>query len=203
MSDFEKPVDIHPIEASADGKRNAYSARCDVLGQAMNYAACLWRQSVLGLPNVKTAADWEPCRQAASCGRCVAAEMRKEELLKGHSIYFRDRTVMQRLVHKAREWVMPSTDAIKPAAPKFIPIAPAKPARAESMLDAMGEGSGYADAINSMVSEGSGYAAPVAAVVPVPAPRSVGPTLVALPGESPLAMARRMAAERKSQSQPA
>jgi hypothetical protein len=208
MSDSEKPVVIHGIEASADGQRNAYSARCDALGQVMNYAACLWRQGVLSKPDIKTPTDWEPCRQAASCGKCNAVEMRNEELLKGHSIYFRDRNIVQRVLHTAREWVMPSTtrtvgttSSSKHSAPKHIPIIAPKPRVATSMLDAMGDAmgdGGYADVINSVERTVSSEPAPH--VTPHQPPAGA---LKALPGESPLAMARRMAAERnKSQPNP-
>lgn len=210
MSD-SKEKQFFPLDASPDGRRNMYSQRCDVLGQVMNYAACLWRQGVLGKPDVRTPADWAPCAEAARCGKCNAVEMRNEEVLKGHSIYFRERGNIQP-IEPARTWVMPEmahkgTERRPVAAHKPAP-APA-PVKAKSMLDVMGEGSGYADAINVAAASpivSPSLDKPVASTVekqPAPAPKSPSPeallkSLPMNPGESPLAYARRVAAARKA-----
>ncbi len=192
MSDSQE-AKFEPISASADGKRNRYSRRCDVLGQVMNYAACLWRQGVLSKPDIRTPADWAPCGEAARCGRCNAVQMRQEEELKGHAIYFIDREAKQTLSAEARARIMPSYDKSSREAPRrpavsapTVPAARPTSVSASAVLDMAGDT--YAEAINAMV------AAP--ATPPAAAPRGAAPLpkIDMLPGESPLAYARRLRA---------
>ena len=194
MSDTQEKK-FEPIEASADGKRNAFSSHCAVVTQMMSYPACLWRQNVLAAPDIRTPADWSPCADARRTGRCNALSMRQEEELKGHAIYFVERGLVRRTLDAAREWGTSTLD-------KFVSktvAAPAKPApapaprKADSMLDVMGETS-YADAINLAATPAP--TPTTAAPAPVaPKPASVPPmTLAMQPGESPLAYARRLKA---------
>ena len=216
MSDKEPK--FQPISVSADGRRNSYSRRCDVLGQVMNYAACLWRQEVLSKPDIRTPADWAPCSDAARCGRCHAVEMRKEEVLKGYAIYLNDREEKQprqAIGSSGRSWVMPelerkdhtvrSAPASAPAPqPRPAPVArPAPSARPASVIEAMGSASGYADALNAMTPTATAAAPPepkVTTAPPLPSPPKVQPAapllskIDMLPGESPLAYARRLRA---------
>lgn len=217
MSDKEPK--FQPISVSADGRRNSYSRRCDVLGQVMNYAACLWRQEVLSKPDIRTPADWAPCSDAARCGRCHAVEMRKEEVLKGYAIYLNDREEKQprqAIGSSGRSWVMPelerkdhtvrSAPASAPAPqPRTAPVArPAPSARPASVIEAMGSASGYADALNAMTTTTTTTVAPpepkVTTAPPLPSPPKVQPAapllskIDMLPGESPLAYARRLRA---------
>lgn len=207
MSDSQE-AKIFPLDASSDGKRNMYSRRCEVVGQVMNYAACLWRQGVLEKTDIRTPADWAPCAEAARCGKCHAVEMRREEVLKGHSIYFRDRNYVQPIMEAARTWVMPEM-SVKSAERKAAPAPkPAAPVKTRSMLDVMGEGSGYADAISIAAATpvvSPSLDKPVASTVekrpapPKPAsPEDLLKSLPMNPGESPLAYARRVAAARKA-----
>jgi hypothetical protein len=182
----ESASEFTPISASADGKRNTYSRRCDVVEQVMNYAACLWRQNVLAAPNVKTPSDWACCAAAARNGTCNALNMRREEEIAGKAIYFRDRQ-QPSFVDAARKWAHSSWGTVKKA---VIPVAsPPKPA---AVLDKLGSLGDYSDAISEAVSTAPADA-PVAAPVPKLTPTQ---TPVALPGESPLAMARRLHAEK-------
>lgn len=212
MSDKEPK--FQPISVSADGRRNSYSRRCDVLGQVMNYAACLWRQEVLSKPDIRTPADWAPCSDAARCGRCHAVEMRKEEVLKGYAIYLNDREEKQprqAIGSSGRSWVMPElerkdhTVRSAPASqPRPAPVArPAPSARPASVIEAMGSASGYADALNAMTTTTTTVAPPepkVTTASPLPSPPKVQPAapllskIDMLPGESPLAYARRLRA---------
>lgn len=210
MSDSEQ-ITIYPLDASTDGTRNMYSRRCEAIGQTMNYAACLWRQKVLEKPDVRTPSDWSPCADAARCGKCNAIEMRQEELLKGHSIYFKDRNTVHKAIRSGREWIMPVYNAVVSASTSVIasftkPIAVSKPAvvarpRATSVIDAMADSGGYADAINALSSTPSTPStpsSPIASSSPSVSSTHIQPKSAVLPGESPLALARRMAAERKS-----
>lgn len=179
---------IEPITSSADGQRNMHSLFCSARGQSMNYAACLWRQGVLNTPiPTKTPEDWNSCRTAACAGACVAMQMRKEELLAGKSIYFRARQAVWRIATHAsditRKWAEPAF------APKPKSIPGAAPKAAKSMLDAMGSMGSLADAVTEAAKTPT--AAPVAAT-------KVIPIAIANTGESPLAMARRIAAERSA-----
>lgn len=195
MSDTQEKK-FEPIEASADGKRNAFSSHCAVVTQMMSYPACLWRQNVLAAPDIRTPADWSPCADARRTGRCNALSMRQEEELKGHAIYFVERGLVRRTLDAAREWGTSTLD-------KFVSktvAAPAKPApapaprKADSMLDVMGETS-YADAINLAAATPAPTPTTAAPAPVAPKPASVPPmTLAMQPGESPLAYARRLKA---------
>lgn len=231
MSDSQT---ILPITASTDGRSNMYSSRCSVVGQVMNYAACLWRQEVISNPKTRVPADWAACGEAAKCGRCAAVEMRREEVLQGRAIYFRSRTTGLTIkqeamaLHKAEmnaaqgvatSYVSAPAPSEKPRAPTQARTPPAVAVkRASSMLDVMGEGGGYADALNATASAPTAtqksptvivatpHVGPPPKVVSLPhvGPPAVikplGAAPVALPGESPLAMARRLAAQRQATS---
>lgn len=180
---------IEPITASADGKRNSFTLNCVPTGQSMNYAACLWRQGVLVTPNVKVPPDWNACNTARCGGECTALVMRKEEELAGKSIYFKDRNFIRKITDSARKWLMPKTTFSSSFAGKEVPAEP-KVKRTSSMLDAMGDAGTFADAITEAAKTPA--SSPLVAAVSRPA------TPVALTGESPLAMARRLAIGRSN-----
>lgn len=200
---------LEPISASADGKRNSHSFGCRILQQTMSYAACLWRQSVLSRPGVKTPDDWSPCREAGRCGTCPANDMRKEEELVGKAIYFTDRNNLRQRIEGARQW---AHSTFGTAAGKRVvttlttPTAPLP--RAVDALDVMGEGNDYADALTAVATEGGATSHTTAATVAttvapfavIAAPAAPRPMPQALQGESPLAMARRLAAARQQVS---
>jgi hypothetical protein len=167
---------IEPITSSADGKRNSYSFHCLHIGQSMSYAACLWRQEVLGAPKVKTPEDWAGCDQARRCGTCPALTMRNEEIAAGKSIYFEARDAWRRAASQVRQWVGPSrlATAVK-AVSDFVSPPPKK--KEADMLDAIGDMGSFADVVTE-------------------AAKPVAPIPVAIAGESPLQMARRIATER-------
>lgn len=175
----ETPV-IEPVTASADGRRNAYTMGCAALGQSMNYAACLHRQKVLGDKTLKAPADWQGCAEAAKRGNCVALQMREQELLQGRSIYFRAREAVKQMADAARKWFMPSMGKSAPAK---------KTSKPASMFDAMGDAGTFADAITAAAADKEGH-------MPLPEKRIPVAIPVAQAGETPLQMARRLAAER-------
>lgn len=189
MTELQTDSPIEPLASSADGKLNAYTLTCAPLGQSMNYAACLWRQNVLATPNVKTPADWSGCDQARLNKTCTALLMRSEEVLAGKSIYFRARGIVRQLSDAAREWFRPGAAGTKAPPTRPITMVPT-PKPAKSMLDAMGSAGDLADAIS---------AAAKTPASPPPAP-VIAPAPVALEGESPLQMARRLAAERSARA---
>lgn len=193
---------LEPLSYSADGKRNSFTLACTPTGQSMNYAACIWRQNVLAKPNVNTPPDWSVCRQARNEGRCTALLMREEEELAGKSIYFRCRSALSAASAAAREWIMPKGAATsvpieRARRPSSAPSAVT--ARPASMLDAMAGMGDLSDAVSAAArAETLKRLAPA----PAPAPAHRAPALVAaLPGESPLQMARRLHAERQIQPQ--
>lgn len=205
---------ILPITASVDGTKNMFYMRCSVIGQMMNYAACLWRQGVLTNPKTRVPADWNPCGEAAKCGRCPAVDMRREEELQGKAIYFRGRstelTVKQQAVkfHERDYGPVSSITSVHSSEATLLPRPTYKPVpqpvvavkrSSGSMLDVMGAATDYAAAINSAVEAKAHVteSAPAKVTPPEP-PKPVIKVAVgaALPGESPLAMARRLAAQR-------
>ena len=184
ISNVEPAGAIEPITASADGKRNSYTLNCVPTGQSMNYAACLWRQGVLATPNVKTPADWSACNTARCAGGCTALIMRREEELAGKSIYFEDRNFIRKITDTARKWLMPKTVFSSSYAGKEVPAAE-RTKSTGSMLDSIGDAGDFADAITA--------AAKTPTSTPLVAAVSRPIISVALAGESPLAMARRLA----------
>lgn len=200
---------FYPISHSADGKLNAYSHRCDVVSQMMNYAACLWRINVLSDASIKTPADWASCGEAKRFCRCPAANMREEETLKGHAIYFRPREEVRKTWMPTATWTPSkpsaskydaiSSGGIKPGEVRPVAVGAGK---GKSMFDAMGEGSDYAAAINAAATDPTPAPAPKPAA-PAPSPaKPAGESLLKAmpmqPGESPLAYARRLAAARQA-----
>lgn len=157
---------IEPASASADGKRNSYVLNCTPTGQSMNYAACIFRQSTLSTPGAKFPADWLPCDTARKCGGCVAVEMRKEEEIAGKAIYFKDRSLVQKMTDAARAWFTPPVEL------------PKKTTRPSSILDSIANVGSLADALTAAAKDSGSP--------------SIAPASMALPGESPLMMARRL-----------
>jgi len=201
MSDTADTV-IHPVSASADGKRNSYSRRCSIVEQVMNYAACQWRQSVIGHPKVNVPADWTPCVQAGKDGTCPALTMLSEEYMAGKAIYFVERFNPSLPSSTTRRWGEKAVSVFGSAV-GATPVAKSK-AKPSHALDSIADAGDYADAITAYAvttptpaptpapkeePASAPVRAPVALAVPKP---TQAPMPVALPGESPLAMARRL-----------
>ena len=195
---------IEPLSASADGKRNGYTMFCDTKGQRMNYAACLWRQSVLENPATKIPEDWQSCRTAACSGKCNANAMRQEEVLAGKSIYFECRSTFRKLADVAKEWGVnfvsktsaPVKKSIMTEPPKEIFVQP-KPVQHASSLDALGATASFADAITAAAKEQSKPVEKTIVSEPVAAKVS-GSHFEPVAGETPLQMARRLNAMKKA-----
>jgi hypothetical protein len=123
--------------------------------------------------------------------------MRKEEVLAGKAIYFEDRNLIRRITAAAVRWILPNfvdhhdTPKVKKPMPSGIEkreSAP-RPSKGDAMLDAIGSAGSLSDAI-TVAARSETVKPPVSA-----APR---PAITAQAGESPLQMARRMAAERSA-----
>ena len=165
-----------PPEASADGKRNAWTIHCGVVQHAKAYCVCihLCKQRKEGrLPT-----QYSDCSAAIGKKECPALKMRKEELAEGHAIYFRERVnAVADIEQKAKSFVL---QAAQPETPK--PAAVAKPApvsskRSGSVLGRIDD-AGYAKAITRAIEKEVPKVAPPPKVEPVA-------------GESLLEMARR------------
>lgn len=210
MSTPSEEAPIPGIELSVDGKRNMFSMHCGVTEQIMSYAACNWRLDVLKTPNVKTPADWEKCRTACKTGACVVVGMREQELLLGRSIHFQDRHAgrsTQVARHLPSAWSVAITKG--PGQTSVAPVRSAPPpkARPASVLDAMGDTGDFAAAITAAAVERPVTPPPAPTPMPTPTvapprvpetPAPAAPRPTAMPGESPLQMARRIAAERQA-----
>lgn len=197
-------TDIVPLSSSPDGQLNSFCMRCDKQEQTMSYAACLWRQGVLAKPDIRTPSDWAPCGEAARHGACVALMMRQEEVAAEQAIYFRKRnSEAHPMAEPKRSWhssALAKVGTVVRAAAdtvRGITTPAPKPAAPRDALDAMGAMPSYAEAITRMVESGEHTAAAAPAPsVPPTAGTPAMPAPTAMPGESPLAIARRMAAAR-------
>lgn len=158
----------------ASGKLNAQTLHCTGHSRSMSYAACLARLKANDNKERDLPADWSECAQHRRSGNCNASKMRDEEIGACKPLYFVKRGVTD-LVQAAVKWV---------SSPKKS----AAPSRGSSALDHLPKVD-YAAAINA--------AAAQPAIRP---PSSIQPAMQALPGESPLQMARRIFAQRAAQS---
>lgn len=192
MSENTPDAVIEPVSASASGRFNAFSVRCQALGFTNLYAGCLARLGALDAPGVKVPADWNDCRSTRSAGRCEAARMREEELLKGKAIYFQPRSVPGEAPKTA--WVSTPT--------RHTAAAPSPKAAKVGSISSMGSAGviSYGDLVNAMVREElKSASAPARSPAAPPATPSATPIQVRA-DESPLEAIRRMQRERAATS---
>lgn len=174
----DESLDPTSLAASASGK-NTFAIACPKQGQRMLYAACLSRREKID-NRQDYPKDWSVC----DTNECPARALRAEERAAGKSLYFVAREAFSDAVVATRKWV---TSFVKPQRVKTS-------APASDMFAAMGAAADLSGAISI---------APKAVAAPATAPRKpTGPIPVALPGETPLQMARRIAAERQSRVTP-
>lgn len=165
-------------EVSADGRRNAYYIHCEVAGQYRPYAACL------NLCNERKGGRLEPiyadCSVAIGKKRCPALTMRANEKEAGKALYFveRVREVTTDVIDRVQQFVSGSTHSTK--APLEFNTSNKSPVK--KSIDT----GTYADAINAAMKTET----PAAPVVPTV-------KVEALPGETPLEMARRLLGQGK------
>lgn len=177
----------NPALLSKDGKRNSYFVHCRVHQQSRPYAMCLHHADRVA--GGGTSQLYGDCDRAISGGTCQALAMHREELEKGQVIYFVERQKLP-LAESAPEGeigmaiTQSGLQTSLPAA-SHIPAKPAPRAPADT---------GYAAAISAaMQAHHAASAAPaVAPSAPVTPAAPALPKPPALPGESPLAYARRI-----------
>jgi hypothetical protein len=155
---------LEPIESSADGKRNAFHHHCAIVQGNKPYAVCLHlceKRKQKALPVI-----YSDCSAAIGRKACPALKMRKEEIEKGHAIYFKER-----LRGDATYNATPVFSSKKRSKSRVTNPPPEKPKN-----DLVDSGN-FADAINVAMEEKK----------PAEAPK-----MTPLPGESLLDMARRI-----------
>lgn len=171
-----------PIEFSADGKRNAFSHNCDIVGHSKNFAVCqhLIKERSSGRLEVLYA----DCSVAIGKKRCPAIAMMAKEKEAGKAIYFIERikNMGSALMDAAIGMVVSrpvTNETSKAELPKSID---------KSLVIDTGS---YADALNSSLGEvAKGEAKPKAKVV-----EKTQPQVVTGKNETLMEMAKRMLAE--------
>lgn len=182
------PVPVHPIEASADGKRNAFAFECDILKTRQHFASCL--NHITNRQRGPLKRMFKTCCEAIDDVACPAIQMRAQEREKGQAIFFVERIRSGDTLAKASAFFKGDT---QPPADQPIVVG-------ETAKHRLGTGN-YADAINRALAQPKGPTTDEKrsqiAVAGVNAAGVVGPIAVvnvkieALPGESLLAVARR------------
>ena len=172
---------IFPVEFSADGKRNAFSHTCAVVGHTKGYAVCL---SLIARRNEKNLdALYADCLQAIDKKRCPALLMRAEEASAGKAIYFRERikNLGETLLKAASEMIgLPVTKG-------FTKVATSSKKTAVVNKSQMIDVGSYAEAINLKSSE----------VAEKPVIAKLAPAVTkAVVGETLIEMAKRMMREK-------
>lgn len=175
-------MEINKPELSEDGKRNAYNHHCEVVGHMRSYAVCL--HLCKSRKEGRLSAIYADCSVAIGKKRCPALSMHAEEKEAGRALYFieRIRIAAESAINEAIKFVSGSTTS-KPAPVRFTPL------HKSPVTERISTGT-YADAINAAMKT----EAPAAPVVPLV-------KVEALPGESPLEMARRLLAQSKQQGE--
>lgn len=170
MNAPEKPV-FDP-SASADGKRNAFHLRCNVVGHCRPYAACLNLCSERKSGRLESV--YAECSAAIGKKICPALAMRREEKDANRAIYFieRIRSMGESFFEKARDLL--GASAATPAPVK------SKPSRKSSVIDKI-DTTGFSEVIRTDTVATKEVAAP-----------AVKPGITPMPGESLIEMARRM-----------
>lgn len=179
----------NPATLSKDGARNAYFLHCRLHGQQRPYAVCLHHADRVAAG--KTSQLYTDCDRAIDSGTCQALGMHREELEKGQPIYFIERQ-KQPLSAPADSMTITTTEYTESGEVelrKHVLVALPNPAPRAPV-----EG-GYAAAINAALKEQREEIAQVSPAAAAPAtPVVATPKPPALPGESPLAYARRIKA---------
>lgn len=189
-----------PIELSADGKRNAYSHPCNVMGYRANFAVCIHLMEKR--KEGRLSAIYSACSAAIGNKRCPAIKMRKEELEKGQAIYFEERNRSGAVINTAPT---PSHNMQnKSLLTKKSTGRKKQPASTPKAADDFVDGGGIGDAINNAFDaekeriEGLKKEAVETGKPIVTATQQ--PKVTPLPGESLLEIARRIMKLNKEKS---
>lgn len=188
----------HPSLADcASGKLNAQTLHCSGHSRSMSYAACLARLKANDEKEQGIPVDWTECGQHRRSGQCNAAKMRDEELTACKPLYFVERGVaaVTDLATAAVKWVTSPAAGMKKGELKVVGSG-----KGASALDHLAKVD-YAAAISAAAIQPAMQKATPASMA-APSPAAIHAFIQALPGESPLQMARRIAAERAALSTP-
>lgn len=168
-----------PIEASADGKRNAFSHACAAVQHTKSYAVCLHL-----IDKVKTKGSlpltYSDCEKAIEGTGCPARKMRAQEIEKGHAIYFVERIKGEHTIMEPGSYVghkVSNFKKSKAATSSKVEAQSAQPQSAEDLF--LNGAAGYDTAINTALSVQTKTESPQ-------------PAVDHIPGESLLEMARRL-----------
>jgi hypothetical protein len=203
---------MNPISASESGKNAYYMGHCRHTEHNPAYCACLEK-----IRRVKAHERVDPvCADPIRLGTCQAVHMRQAEELAGEALYFVSREDWQKGMAKLPPWAVPVDQS--PVTERPVPQMTEAQKRVHGGMKSSGAfgveaavtlGGSYADAINAaMKSSVAPISPPVSAPKPTPSP-SPAPVTVAstqislprLPGESPIAYAKRRAAALKGEKQ--
>jgi hypothetical protein len=177
----------------ASGKLNGQILHCAGHSRSMSYAACLARLKAIDEKEQGIPADWSECGQHRRSGQCQASKMRDEELTACKPLYFLKRGAL------STGFMALASKAASGWKKGELTVVAARPGVGKSsFLDHIAK-TDYAAAINAASPTGT---APLAPVLKPSIPVAFAPPIQALPGESPLQMARRIAAERAAAQQP-
>ena len=168
-----KPIEIRPIEDSANGKTNAFSHCCMLVGHFRSYATCLHliKERESGRLDVL----YSDCSASIGKKSCPAISMRQEEVAAGHALYFQER-----IKNLGNAFLDVASDLLNSAVKPFKEIKVKSPVTiVDEMQPDMG---GYSDAINNALKNG---------VVPVELAK-VPELPKAKEGESLIELAKRM-----------
>lgn len=166
--------EVYPAEASEQGCNAYYLDKCDHVGHRPAYAACL--KKVAERQHGRLDACNADCSAAIGKKDCLAAKMRKEEIVSGKAIYFINRQKLQAFYRSVEEIERAKLIATpvgqwstkKPSRSRSvetITTPPPPPAKPKHFLDI--DTGGYVDAINAAtkteVSKGVVMSAPAGA----------------------------------------
>ena len=174
-------MEIYTPETSANGKRNAYHNPCEVVGHYRPYAARLNLCSGTKAEHLNEI--YGECLSHIKKQRCPALAMKQEEKLAGRAIYFVERMRFEDQPVHLGVFETVSTPS------KKRPVKSLSTGKS-SVIDKIDTGT-YADAINAEIGKVATPAAPVVPTIKIEA----------IPGESPLEMARRLMALNKGETQ--
>lgn len=189
------------ISASESGKNAYYLGHCRHTHQNAAYCACLDK-----IKRVKANDRVDPvCADPIRNGSCQAVHMRKTEELAGRALYFVSREDWQKGLTKLPPWAVPADQS--PVTDRPVPQMTEAQKRVRGGMRSSGAfgveaavtlGGSYADAINAAMKSSVAPVVVNPEPTPVAAPQTPSaPDIARLPGESPIAYAKRRAAARK------
>lgn len=179
VQDF-RDDEVYPVAFSAGGI-NAFTHGCKLAGQRLSYCVCVAK--IEAFQRDRQLPPGMSCNNEIRDGDCPAIRMRREEVEKGHAIYFINRKKMQdhfqikrdEAAKAAREAAALNKQPKRSSGFGKLVTVPAAPEAPKHFLD-IKTGS-YADALNA------------ATAAPEPTPEPVTPALKPTPQPAPVVAA--------------